>query len=403
MGDIAVELGDVHTLEVGMAVSGGEITAIFLGFLLRDATVHFVVAVSRVAACRGIVCAEISKCRRELNFIGEIFGVFGAIETVFKRADRGTAVAGNQVAIIAFFASFPDGDAVTAYRLARTIIGACENLFSFAERIAAVASHQVAVIAFFASFENLVAASAFLAVLAVVVAFAVRLNRAFIAAFRSFFACFGTFKIAVAAFRIVGAGCARNFATPSGGDLAAVFAADGSGNAFVADFVTGDFAVTADVFFARFARVIAVIAFFALAEAAASVAGMRIQVIAFFITGDEAVTAHFGIADLFFGAYPACFDTAGLGAAVASNVVAVFASLLAFDDAVTAFGLAAVFAIRTTPACFNEACGRTAISGLLVAVIAGFTIIERAIAAVGKIRIFNDFLAGIAEPGAVPA
>lgn len=101
-----------------MSVFCGKITAIFLGFLLRDATVHFVVAVSRAAARRGIVCAEIPECRSKLNFVGKIFRVFGAFETVFERAYRGTAVAGNQVAVIAFLTGFPNGHAIAAYRFA---------------------------------------------------------------------------------------------------------------------------------------------------------------------------------------------------------------------------------------------------------------------------------------------
>ena len=229
------------------------------------------------------------------------------------------------------------------------------------------------------------------------------MNRAFVATFRGFFASFGTFEVAVAAFCIVGAGSAGVFASPSGIDFSAVCATDGSGNPFVADFVTGDFAVTADIFFAGFARVIAVITSFAFAEAAASIAGIRIQVIAFFISGNKAVAAHLGIADLFFGAHPAGFNAAGFGASIARNIIAVFAGLLAFDDAVAALGLSAIFAIGAAPACFDEAGSGTSVTGLFVAVIAGFAIFERAVSAVGEIRIFNDLLAGIAEPRAVPA
>lgn len=229
------------------------------------------------------------------------------------------------------------------------------------------------------------------------------MNRAIVATFRGFFASFGTFEVAVAAFCIVGAGRTGVFASPSGIDLSAVCAADGSGNPFVADFVTGDFAVTADIYFAGFARVIAMITGFAFAEAAASIAGIRIQVIAFFISGNKAVAAHLGIADLFFGAHPAGFNAAGFGASIARNIIAVFAGLLAFDDAVAALGLSAIFAIRATPAGFDEAGSGTSVTGLFVAVIAGFAVFERAVSAVGEIRIFNDLLAGIAEPRAVPA
>ena len=81
-------------------------------------------------------------------------GIIGTFKADLSPAFCRAAIAGNQIAIIAFFAGFPNGDAVAAYGFARSIFVTDEHDFAFTNGIATIAGIFVAVIAFLAAIND---------------------------------------------------------------------------------------------------------------------------------------------------------------------------------------------------------------------------------------------------------
>lgn len=111
----------ILAFEVWMSVTRSKIAAVQSHVTAVDASINWVSWRCSGACCRIGVGPEVSVNSGQQDSFGIILRVFGALETFFVFAVCGATVTRSGIAVVAFFAGFPNGDAVAADRLARTI------------------------------------------------------------------------------------------------------------------------------------------------------------------------------------------------------------------------------------------------------------------------------------------
>ena len=104
-----------------------------------------------------IVGPEIAEYDWDIQYFGWFAIEFGAGIARFYFTGARAAVPVDQIAIVAFFAGFPHGEAVTADGFANAA-GTVENGFFGTNRAASIAGCRVAIVTFFAGIQCAVAA-----------------------------------------------------------------------------------------------------------------------------------------------------------------------------------------------------------------------------------------------------